>query len=41
MTLNKILLERNIHNIKGVFYHSERDTGSLYPLVESLYIKLH
>lgn len=31
MTLNKILLEHNIHNIRGVFYHAERDTASLYP----------
>lgn len=41
MTLNKILLEHNIHNIRGVFHHAERDIASLYPLVESLHIKLH
>lgn len=41
MTLNKILLEHNICTIKGVFYHANRDTGSSYPLVESLHIKLH
>lgn len=41
MTLNTVLLEHNIHTIKGVFYHSERDISYLYPLVETLHIKLH
>lgn len=41
VTLTKILLEHNIHNIRQVFYHANRDAGSLYSLVESLHIKLH